>query len=457
MPGQFPGKLAADASRVPSGGQQESADDQPDGRTVQGLPNVIGFTCIRCGASYPATVEIDSRGCPACLNTAPANLKPLYARDADLASITANKPRSLWRYAHAMPCAAEDAVSLGEGQTPLIEATRIGELLGVANLTIKDEGRNPTWSHKDRFSTVAVSVARAQGARVVATASSGNAGASLAAYAARAGLDCVVTTFAGAAGAMLAQIRKYGATVLPLVNKMDRWTMLDEAATRYGWFIASPYHAPVVGSHALGIEGYKTIAYEIVEQSGGVVPDWCILPVCYGDALAGVWMGFQELFEQRVIARLPKMVAAEVHGSLARALAAGVDRLEEHNMAFESLAVSIGAPRSTYQALKALRESSGCAVPVTNDGLVAMQERLASSEGIFAELASVTPLVAVAQLCRDGIIARDDRVVAIATASGLKDLDRSVGQHVDDTIFQTTDDAWDWLGRNGAKLMAQQA
>lgn len=421
-----------------------------------GAANVVGLTCIRCCASYPASLEIDSRGCPACRDAAPANLRPVYASPVDPRSIAPNAPSSLWRYAHALPCSLEDAVSLGEGQTPLIAAARIGRALGARNLFIKDEGRNPTWSHKDRFSTVAVSVARAQGAKVVATASSGNAGASLAAYAARAGLSCVVATFGGSATAMQAQIRKYGATVFPLADKMDRWTLLAEAATRYGWFIASPYHAPVIGSHPLGIEGYKTIAYEIVEQSGGAAPDWCVLPVCYGDALFGVWTGFQELFAQGAISRLPRMAAAEVHGSLAQALATGSDRLEERSPAVESLAVSIGAPRSTYQALKALRESSGRAVPVNNDGLVEMQERLARDEGIFAELASVTPLLALARLREGGVIAPDDHVVAVVTASGLKDLDRSVGQAGHDTIFRSTDDAWDWLGRNAAGLMDRQ-
>ncbi|MGE0284219.1 MAG: threonine synthase, partial [Rhizobiaceae bacterium] len=336
---------------------------------------------------------------------------------------------------------------------PLTEAPRIGRRLGVVNLAIKDEGRNPTWSHKDRFSTVAVSVARLQGAKVVATASSGNAGASLAAYAARAGMECVVTTFAGAAGAMVSQVRKYGATVLPLVNKVDRWTMLAEAASRFGWFIASPYHGPVVGSHPLGIEGYKTIAYEIVEQLGGRAPDWCVLPVCYGDALSGVWAGFQELFEQGAIRRLPRLVAAEVHGSLSRALESGSDALDERPTAFESLAVSTGTPRSTYQALKALRESDGRAVAVGNDGLVAMQEQLACDEGIFAELASVTPLLAIATLRDHGVIRPDDRVVAVATASGLKDLDRSLAPQPGNDVFQSTDDAWRWLDRHGARLM----
>lgn len=415
---------------------------------------VLKFVCIRCGAPYPADVTIDSKGCARCQNTAPANLRPVYPDPHPDPLDGATPSRSLWRFAHSLPCTAADAVSLGEGLTPLLAAPRIGAFLGVPNLAIKDEGRNPTWSHKDRFSTVAVSVARARGAKIVATASSGNAGASLAAYASRAGLKCVVTTFAGSAGAMLAQIRKYGATVLPLVNKMDRWSVLEQAAARYDWFIASPYHGPVVGSHPLGIEGYKTIAYEIVEQSDGTAPDWCVLPVCYGDALSGVWAGFCELYAQGTITQLPRLVAAEVHGSLADALASGADALSERKMLFDSLAVSIGTPRSTFQALKALRESGGHAVPVDNHGLIAMQERLARDEGIFAELASVTPLIAISTLKNQGIIAATDRVVAVVTASGLKDLDRSTGSNEHDQIFQTTEDAWRWLDKSGLDLVS---
>ncbi|GLS33551.1 L-threonine synthase [Mesorhizobium albiziae] len=422
------------------------------------MTKIEGFSCIRCGATYPGDIDIDSRGCPACQAAAPANLQPIYARKPYVSpdsAVGGAAGKSLWRFASMLPCSAEEAVSLGEGQTPLIAAARMGRLLGTPKLSIKDEGRNPTWSHKDRFSTVAVSVARARGARVVATASSGNAGASLAAYAARAGLDCVVATFAGSAGPMLSQIRKYGATVLPLVNKRDRWTLLQQAVSRFGWFVTSPYHAPVVGSHPLGIEGYKTIAYEIVEQSDGRAPNWCVVPVCYGDALAGLWSGFKDLYDAGVIDRLPRLVAAEVHGSLADALAHGLDHLEERDIQFDTLAVSIGTPRSAYQALKALRESSGHAVPVTNDGLVEMQQRLARSEGIFAELASVTPCVAIENLRKRNVISPDDHVVAIVTASGLKDLDRSVDPDQHSEVFQTTDDAWRWL--NGQKQVQQRA
>lgn len=423
-----------------------------ENRADEGSGRVIGLTCIRCGEVFPPAVTIDPRGCPLCFSAAPANLRPVYARSAGEPLQWATDTTSMWRYAGDLPCATEDIISLGEGMTPLLPAPRIGALLGVPDLRIKDEGRNPTWSHKDRFSTVFVSVARAHGFKVVATASSGNAGASLAAYAARAGLDCVVATFAGSAGPMLAQIRKYGATVLPLKNKMDRWRLLGQAAEHPGWLIASPYHAPVVGSHALGIEGYKTIAYEIVEQSDGVAPDWCVLPCCYGDVLAGVWMGFQELFSRGVIASLPRLVAAEVHGSLSRALASGDDRLDDRAIAFDSLAVSIGAPNSTFQALKALRQSSGRAVVIRNDGLVAMQERLACAEGMFAELASVTPLCAIDQLRRDGVVAATDSVVAVVTASGLKDVDRSATSG-DQEMFGSAADAWNWLGRNRTELL----
>lgn len=405
-----------------------------------------GYSCIRCEAQYPITLTIDSRGCPICAPLAPANLAPVYEQSTIGRAFAQEElgRSSLWKYRQRLPCSDEHIVTLGEGQTPLIACAQIGSSLGVANLLIKDESRNPTWSYKDRFSTVAVSIARAEGAKVVATASSGNAGASLAAYAARAGMNCVVATFAGTAGPMVSQIRKHGAIVLPLANKVDRWKFLAEAQQRFGWFVTSPFSAPVVGSHPLAIEGYKTIAYEIIEQSSGDVPDWCVMPVCYGDALSGVWAGFKELFYAGLIDRLPKMVAAEVHGSLSVALTEGTDRVPEQEVHFEALAVSIGTSRSTYQALRALRESSGLAVPVSNHGLIDMQSHLARSEGIFAELASVTPLMAIKTLSDRGAIAAGDRVVAVVTAGGLKDLDRSTGLETRYEPFGTTEDAWNW-------------
>ncbi|MDH6234882.1 threonine synthase [Mesorhizobium soli] len=414
------------------------------------MATIAGYRCIRCGAEYTYDIKIDSRGCPKCLDQAPANLEPLYTRDSNAPGFPGAGgvlQNSLWRYASFLPRSGSQVVSLGEGLTPLLHAERIGEALGVPRLFIKDEGRNPTWSHKDRFSTVAVTTAVGQGARVLATASSGNAGASLAAYAARAGLGCVVVTFAGAAGPMVSQIRAYGASVVPMAHKTDRWKLLERTADRLGWFITSPYHNPVVGSHPIGIEGYKTIAYEIADQSDGHLPDWCVLPVCYGDALAGVIAGFRDLLTIGRIARIPRLVAAEVHGSLTTALEKGLDRIEEREPSFETVALSIGTTRSTYQAVKALRDTEGRAVCVSNGDLLCMQKTLATKEGLFAELASVAPLVAIRHLREREIIGRDDRVVAIVTASGLKDLDISAKPTAPSASFENVEDAWQWVSK----------
>ena len=393
---------------------------------------IVAYSCYRCGSEFPIDLPIDSRGCPSCLQTASSNLRVLYR--APFPATFINNGRSdlpsLWRYSERLPFDESRAVSLGEGLTPLLRSERIGAVIGAPNFFIKNEGYNPTWSHKDRFSTVAVTAAVEAGAPVVATSSSGNAGASLAAYAARAGLECVVATIAGSAGPMLSQIQKYGAKIVPFENKQDRWPFLAEGVQRYGWFATSPYRHPVVGSHPIGIEGYKTLAYEIIEQFHGNVPDWCAFPVCYGDAIAGAWLGFRELMTCGIISRMPRLLAAEAHGSLAKALEMEIDQIPEMPASFNALAISVGATRSTYQALNALRASNGIAVPVSNDGLIAFQERIASTEGTFLELSSVMPVAAVAAARRHNIIREDESVVAIVTASGLKDIDKSVSSKV---------------------------
>lgn len=408
------------------------------------------FRCLRCGAMAAATTVVDARGCASCAATAPANFD--YVADS-----TGNEPQAalsgplaatLWRYGRHLPIEATQAVSLGEGLTPLLAAPAMGALIGVPGLLIKDEGRNPTWSHKDRFSTVAVSIARSSGAQVVATASSGNAGASLAAYARRAGMACVVATFGTGDSPMLVQIKKYGASVLSFADKADRWRFLDQAAKSHGWIVTSPFHAPAVGSHPIGIEGYKTLAFEIVEQLQGRVPDWCVLPVCYGDALIGVWKGFKELHNNGRIERLPRLAAAEVHGSLTAVLHENTDAIPTMPGDFEPMAISIGTAQSTFQALLALRESDGVAIAVDNQPLVRMQELLARTEGIFVELAAVTPFEALRRLRDKGVIAAGETVVCVATASGLKDVDKSYRPSGETTPIKSIEEGWRLIPQN---------
>lgn len=327
----------------------------------------------------------------------------------------------MWRYEELLPVAAADAVSLNEGWTPLTACPRYGARVRVPRLFVKDESRNPTWSFKDRLAAVAVSLARPFGASVIGCSSSGNAGAAAAAYAARAGLPCVVLTFAGAAGAMLTQMQAYGAMVVATREKADRWTLLRRGVEQRGWYPTTPYFGPPVGSNAHGLEGYKTIAYEIAEQLGWRAPTWCVLPVAYGDALAGVWRGFEDLARLGLIATLPRMVASEIYGSLAEALRTNAASVPAVTADHASIAASIATLQSTYQALHALRASHGLAHRVGAEDLVALRHELASIEGLYAEPSSVAPLATIRALRATGVIREDDTVVALMTATGLKD------------------------------------
>ncbi len=386
------------------------------------MPRPAGLACVRCGAAYPLTRY--AFDCDRCRGEAPANLTVMYD-DRALAGIrretVAAGPPTLWRWAPFLPVEARDAVSLAEGGTPLVPADRLGPELG-ARLWVKDESRNPTWSFKDRLASVVISAARQLGARVIASSSSGNAGAAVAAYAARAGLPCIVFTFQGAAGPMVTQMRAYGALVGAVRDKADRWKLLEAGVRRFGWFPTSPFTAPVVGSNPLGIEGYKTLAYEVVEQLGGQTPDWCVLPVCYGDALYGMWKGFQELRRLGWTDRTPRLVAAETYGSLAATLAAGGDALVDVPRTHDTIAASIGATQATYQALHAIRASGGTAVRVSDDELLDWQGRLATREGLWVEPSSAASVAAVYRLRRDGVVADGQSVVAVLTAGGLKDV-----------------------------------
>ena len=306
----------------------------------------------------------------------------------------------------------------GKGDTPLVAVPE----LDLGDLWVKDELRNPTWSFKDRLASSAVTMARVFGAKLIASSSSGNAGASAAAYAAKAGLPCIVFTFKGAAGPLLTQMRAYGAMVLVVENKDDRWRLQSAGMKQLGWYSTSPFFGPVIGSNPFGMEGYKTIAYEIAEAFDWEPPDWCVLPVCYGDALHGMWKGFEELKAIGWIARVPRFVAAEVSGSLAAALSAGDAAPMPRPRNTATVATSIGANQGTVQALEVLRRTKGAAVAVDDDGLIQWVAKLAKTEGIWAEPSSVAPFVAIERLQQQGTIGEKERVVALVTASGLKDM-----------------------------------
>ena len=387
------------------------------------MSHLTGLVCIRCGGSFGIEPRFD--GCPNCRPEAPANLTPRYDLDAVARELSVeslrDRPPGMRRYRELLPPDVQDAATLGEGETPLLHCERYGRRLGLERLFVKDESQNPSGSFKDRLAFTALAMAGRFGARAVGVSSTGNAGAAAAAYAARAGLPCIVLTVQGAASAIVTQMQAYGAMVMATRTKADRWKLLQTGVAEWGWYPTSPYFGPPVGSNPYGVDGYKTLAYEVCEQMDWAPPDWCVLPVAYGDALFGMWKGFDELARLGLIRKQPRMVAAEMAGCLTAALASGEDAIPEIPAPTPYVAGSISVNQSTYQALHALRASGGTARVARNDELLGLQRDLAADEGVYAEPSSLAALAAVGRLCEEGRIGRSDTVVVVNTASGLKD------------------------------------
>src|SRR5512144_2982339 len=383
---------------------------------------VTELECLRCHAVYD-----DQRlftGCPRCAQqSVNVNLTvrvPAAAGGRLTPESFPAAPRSLWRFRRLLPLPDADPVSLGEGATPLVPLTRLGRRLGVPQLFAKDESQNPTWSYKDRLCSLAVTHAVATGARVITIASTGNHGASTAAYAARAGLPCVIFTMASVPDTMKTLMQSYGAAVVACATSEQRWTLMREGIERCGWYPTSGWVVPPIGSNPFGVEGYKTIAYEIAEDLGWAAPDVVAVPSCYSDGLYGIWKGWVELERLGLVKTRPRMLAAEPFGPLANALARKLE-VPEKVLSGSSVAFSIASPYGTYQGLTALRDSEGLGVPITDEGIFEAQRALAGEEGLYAEPSALVGLSAVMHLARQRAIEAEQTVVVVLTSGGLKD------------------------------------
>lgn len=382
----------------------------------------IGMQCIRCGSEYD--IGPMYRGCPACMERGlPTNLKVVVDGDKIRASFDraklADRPNSMWRYWEFLPAEMEDAATLGEGMTPMVELPRLAKRLGLKHLYVKNESANPTWSFKDRLASSAVSFAPRVGARVITGSSSGNAGAATAAYSARAGMPCVMFTTQRFPVAMRVQMGVYGTKLVAVPTNHDRWKMVEAGVDNYGWFPVTVFLYPLVGSSPFGIEGYKTIGYEMVDQLGKV-PDKVVVPVGAGDAFYGMWKGFSEYRDLGYTDTVPTMLAAEVFGPLQNAMEKDLDHVEATHRE-PTVAISVGMETSAYQALTVLRESGGTARSASDEEMIAMQQHLAADEGIYVEASSVLSIASIPHMIEAGAVDEDDTVVAFLTASGLKD------------------------------------
>ncbi|MFE2014386.1 pyridoxal-phosphate dependent enzyme [Streptomyces sp. NPDC059491] len=349
-----------------------------------------------------------TRGCP--VTSTEEVAYPLdidYAYDRVPADLFARPAaHGLERWAPLLPPLA--APGLGEGNTPLVEL--------ADGVWIKDESRNPTWSHKDRLNRVAVSAAVASGAQGIVVSSSGNHGAAAAAYAARAGLPCAVFTSPDAPPAVATHLRAYGATVLTVPRGAVR-PLMRRIVDELGFQSVSSVTDSAHTGHPFGPEGYKTLAYEIALTLGRA-PSAVHLPTGYGELLFGVAKGFQELVRLGVTRSVPRVYATEpaAAGALTEALRSG--RPVARVPVGPTAAYAIGCEINGYRGVVAVRETGGAARTVTDEQMTAAQNELAR-HGLWCEVSSAAGL---AGLRAHGPHDAEGPVVCVVTSSGYKDI-----------------------------------
>jgi threonine synthase len=383
---------------------------------------LAGLECLRCGRApeggHPAT------GCARCADDGtPASLTTVYDLEAAAGTFRpehlAERPPGPLRYRELLPVEAEEAVTMGEGGTPLLPARRLAGELGVRAVWIKDESRNPTWSFKDRAASMAASVAHREGAAGLVVSSTGNAAAATAAYARAAGLPAVVLFSVGVDPVMAGMVHGFGVPVVATPTKKDRWVLMRHGVEELGLFPNSNFADPPVGVDPRVVDGYKAMGLEIWEQLGHRSPDAIYLPVGYGDGLFGVYKAFRELQEMG-FAEVPRVSGGEVYGSLSAALRGSGDRVESVPVDRPTVASSIATAQSTYQALHAVRSSGGGVRPVSEEEIVEAQRLLVGAEGLFGEAASAAGLAALRADVADGAVGGDAEVVVVATSAGMK-------------------------------------
>ncbi len=381
------------------------------------MNNVAGLNCVDCGRGH--LVGETEYVCESC----GGNLDVVYDYDRirsqiSKAGLAADRNFTMWRYRALLPVEDSSPVPpLTVGWTPVYDCKHLADRYEVKQLLIKDDGRNPTASFKDRPSALAVVKAREAGASIITTASSGNAGSALAGICASVGMESVILVPASAPPAKIAQLQVYGATVVLVDGSYDQaFDLCIEASRRFGWYQRSTGYNPVTR------EGKKTAALEIAEQLNWAVPDQVIVPVGDGNILSGLWKGFNDLHRIGFIDRLPQMVGVQSEAACAIVDAANGDgvarEVRAHTIADS---INVGKPRDATMAVRAIRESGGRGVKVSEDELTAAIPKLARETGVFVEPAAAAAYAGFMRLCDASTMMSHERVLLMLTGNGLKD------------------------------------
>jgi threonine synthase len=384
---------------------------------------VTGLKCLLCGADYPP--EEVPYVCPLHGDEGILNVQYDYSRIAELwkrEGLARSRDDSLWRYKPLLPVNDDAPVPpLRVGWTPLYPAGRLAESLGLKHLWVKDETRQPTASLKDRASVIAVVKAAEIGARVITTASTGNAAAALAGVCASVGRKNVIFVPASAPEAKVAQLLAYGSEVLLVEGSYDdAFDLCLKAARKFGWYNRNTAYNPYM------TEGKKTVILEACEQLGWQAPDAVFVPVGDGCIIGGVHKGLQDLIALGWIDKMPRLIGVQAEGSSALydAWKKGIPPQEMKPIHADTVAdsISAGLPRDRVKALRAVMETGGAYVTVSDEEILQAIPALAGATGVFAEPAGAAPLAGLQKALKIGLVRSDERVVLLVTGSGLKDI-----------------------------------
>lgn len=371
-------------------------------------PRLLHLQCIVCASEYP--LQDLPGGCPACAAAGrPASLQAAYSSLPDRLAPAA----SAYKWGEWLPFL--EGVSLGEGDTPCLPLPRLARQLGIAQLSAKHEGANPTGSHKDRMSAQAVTRALEAGADTVVLASSGNAAVSAAAYCAAAGLRCEVATYRDMPEPFVRALRRLGARREGFTSGAERWAHVKRRVEQDGAFALTNYSVPAVGSPVFGLEGYRAVAIELAAQ--GCVPDHILVPTARGDLLWGLHSGLRDLRARGLIGHVPRLWAVEPFPRLARVLQ-GAD--PHASFDGRTAQFSTAGNTVTLQQLIAVQASGGGAVPVSDLEAERGVAQLAG-QGFWVELCAGATVAALARLMSQGRIHASEHALLLLTARGDRD------------------------------------
>lgn len=391
------------------------------------MKKIKTLQCIRCGKDHKLT---DTKyNCTSC----GGNLQVLYdynliKKRLNYDVLKDNPERSIWRYLDILPVTSiKNVPPVQVGWTPLYKAEKLGAEVGVSNLYIKDDGRNPSASFKDRASAVVVARALELKEKVITTASTGNAASSLACLTGSLDMKTMIFVPETAPAAKVAQLLVYGATVVMVKGTYDdAFDLCLKASAEYGWYNRS------TGINPFTREGKKTCAFEICEQMNWETPDKVFVPVGDGNIISGIWKGFVEFHRLGIIERLPQLVAVQAENSdaITRSFETGTE-IQPVSGATIADSISVSVPRDGLAAVMAIKDSGGFAVRVTDAEILEAIPLIARGSNVFAEPAAAATYAGLRKAVKEGKVKENESVVLLISGNGLKDIQsamKSVGK-----------------------------